>query len=90
MHVKYFADVRRLSGCYEEEWTQPAPTLGELVLGLAGLHGQAFADRVQPRGKLSSTIIILVNGQSIVHLACLDTPLQPEDTVAFFPMVAGG
>jgi molybdopterin converting factor small subunit len=43
-----------------------------------------------PDGKLSATIIVLVNGQSAVHLDRLDTPLEPEDTVAFFPMIAGG
>ena len=53
-------------------------------------HGAAFAVRVMPKGKLSATIIVLVNGQSVVHLDRLDTPLEPEDTVAFFPMIAGG
>lgn len=90
MHVKYFADVRRLSGCFEEDWTQPAATLGELVKGLAGRHGPAFEERVQPAGRLSGTIIVLINGQNIVHLEGLASRLDPGDTVAFFPMVAGG
>lgn len=90
MRVKFFADVRRLTGCLEQDWTLPAPTLRELVLGLAEQHGQAFADRVQPGGQLSGTIIVLVNGQSVVHLDGLETSLRPEDTVAFFPMIAGG
>ena len=90
MLVKYFADVRTLSGRLEQEWSRPAPTLRELVLGLAEQHGAAFADRVMPGGRLSATIIVLVNGQSVVHLDRLDTPLEPEDTVAFFPMIAGG
>jgi molybdopterin converting factor small subunit len=90
MLIKYFADVRKYTGCLEQEWNQPAPTLRELVIGLAESHGEAFLDRVQPDGKLSATIIILVNGQSVVHLGRLDTPLSPEDTVVFFPMIAGG
>ena len=90
MRIKYFADVRTLSGCLEQEWRRPAPTLRELVLGLAEQHGAAFSARVMPSGKLSATIIVLVNGQSSVHLGRLDTPLQPEDTVVFFPMIAGG
>jgi molybdopterin synthase sulfur carrier subunit len=90
MRTKYFADVRRLTGCLELDWDRPAATLRELILGLAERHGGAFLDRVLPGGQLSPTIIILVNGQSIVHLQGLETPLQPQDIVAFFPMVAGG
>jgi molybdopterin synthase sulfur carrier subunit len=90
MLIKFFADVRKFTGRLEQEWTRPAPTLRELVLGLAEQHGQAFLDRVLPGGKLSATIIVLVNGQSIVHLEGLETALGPEDTVAFFPMIAGG
>ena len=90
MLIKFFADVRKFTGRLEQEWTRPAPTLRELVLGLAEQHGAAFSARVMPSGKLSATIIVLVNGQSVVHLDRLDTPLEPEDTVAFFPMIAGG
>jgi molybdopterin converting factor small subunit len=45
MRIKYFADIRTLSGCLEQEWTRPAPTLRELVLGLAEQHGAAFSAR---------------------------------------------
>jgi molybdopterin converting factor small subunit len=90
MIIKYFADVRKLTGCLDHEWARPARDLRELLLGLAERNGRPFLDRVMPGGQLSGTIIILVNGQSIVHLGGLDTPLAPEDTVVFFPMVAGG
>jgi molybdopterin synthase sulfur carrier subunit len=90
MLIKYFADVRKLTGCLEQEWHRPTPTLRQLTIELAEGHGKAFLDRVQPGGKISATIIVLVNGQSVAHLAGLDTPLKPEDTVVFFPMIAGG
>jgi len=90
MHVKYFANVRNLTGCLEEGWDRPAADLRQLVAGLAEAHGRAFLDRVQAAGRLNPTIIVLVNGQSVVHLNGLDTPLAPDDTVVFFPMVAGG
>jgi molybdopterin synthase sulfur carrier subunit len=90
MRVKYFANVRALTGCLEEAWDRPAATLRELVAGLAGVHGRAFQDRVVSGGRLHPTIIVMVNGQSVVHLDGLDTPLAPDDTVVFFPMVAGG
>ena len=41
-------------------------------------------------GKLSDTMIILVNGRNILHLNGVQTPLNPDDVVAVFPMVAGG
>ena len=90
MLIKYFADVRKLTGLLEQDWTRPASTLRELIIGLAEQHGAAFATRVQPGGQLSPSIIVLVNGRRIEHLECLDTHLEPQDVVAFFPMVAGG
>jgi len=33
MLIKFFADVRKFTGRLEQEWTRPAPTLRELVLG---------------------------------------------------------
>ena len=35
-------------------------------------------------------MIILVNGRNILHLNGVQTPLNPDDVVAVFPMVAGG
>ncbi len=90
MVIKYFADIRRLTRCEEQQWTEAAPTLRELLVGLSQQHGAAFQKRVLDGDGLSSTIIILVNGQSIEHLNGIETPLGPEDTVAVFPMVAGG
>jgi sulfur-carrier protein len=88
--VKYFADIRRLTGREQQEWTKAAPTLRVLLAELAVQHGAAFEKKVLEGGGLSSTIIVLVNGQNVEHLAGIDTALGPEDTVAVFPMVAGG
>jgi molybdopterin synthase sulfur carrier subunit len=88
--VKYFADVRLLTRCAQEEWTEAAPTLRELLAQLSARHGAAFERRVLEGGGLHGTIIILVNGRHVEHLSGIDTPLSPEDTVAVFPMVAGG
>ena len=90
MRVKFFAEIRRLSGCLEEDWERPAADLRELLLALGARHGRPFLDRVLPEGRISSTIIILVDGQSVVHLGGLDAPLTPDSTIAIFPMVAGG
>lgn len=90
MLVKYFADVRALTGRLEQEWDQPAPTLRDLLLGLAERYGAPFQKRVLPEGRISDTIIVLVNGQHVVHLDGLDTRLQPDTTISLFPMIAGG
>jgi molybdopterin synthase sulfur carrier subunit len=90
MLIKYFADVRALTGRLEQEWDQPAPTLRDLLLGLAEQYGVLFQKRVLPEGRISDTIIVLVNGQHVTHLDGLDTVLTPEDNISLFPMVAGG
>jgi sulfur-carrier protein len=90
MLVKYFADIRRLTGREQQQWTKAAPTVRELLRALAAEHGAAFEKRVLEGDDLSSTMIVLVNGQSLEHLRGMDTPLGPEDIVAVFPMVAGG
>ena len=90
MLVKYFADIRALTGRLEQEWHQPAPTLRELLSGLAEQHGEPFRKRVLPEGRLSDSIIVLVNGQHVLHLEGIDSKLTPDAVVTLFPMVAGG
>ena len=89
MEVRYFADIRPLAGTIEETRT-PVPTLHDLLAVLAAEKGPAFEKRVFPEGKLSDTMIILINGRNILHLNGVQTPLKPDDIVAVFPMVAGG
>lgn len=90
MEVRYFADIRPLAGTSEEERTAVPPTVNDLLAVLAAEKGPAFENRVFPGGKLSDTMIILVNGRNILHLNGVQTPLNPDDVVAVFPMVAGG
>lgn len=90
MIVKYFADIRRVVGCEEQQWAGPAPTLGALLATLCETHGVALSRHLFLRGELHPRITILVNGRNVVHLQGLDTPLHQEDVVAVFPMVAGG
>ena len=70
--------------------TSVPPTVNDLLAVLAAEKGPAFENRVFPGGKLSDTMIILVNGRNILHLNGVQTPLNPDDVVAVFPMVAGG
>lgn len=90
MLVKYFAMIRKLAGCSQQWLAEPAPTIGALLSRLAEQHGGDFRRTVFDGEQLSSSIIVMVNGQSVAHLGGLATPLGPDDVVAVFPMVAGG
>ena len=90
MTVKYFADIRSLTGRGEETWTKAAPDMRSLLKGLAAQYGAAFENRVFQGDQLSDTMIIFINGRDIVHLEGLDSPLKNDDVVAVFPVVAGG
>ena len=90
MIIRYFADIRALAGTDEEEIGNVPPTVNALLTSLAAMKGAAFEKRVFEGGKLSSTIILLVDGRNILHLNGGETALKPDDVVAVFPMVAGG
>ena len=90
MTIRYFADVRQLTGCSEEQWTKAAPLLRDLFAGLSEVHGAAFAHRLFADGGLDPTIHVFVNGRDIVHLKGLETPLNRDDVIAVFPAVGGG
>ncbi len=90
MLVKYFADIRKLSRREQQTVQEAAPTVRRLLEELSDAHGAAFRNRVFEQGGLSSTLIVLVNGRNVEHLAGIETPLGPDDVVAIFPMVAGG
>ncbi len=89
MEIRFFADIRELTG---ELKTSAAPggTVEGLLGQLSSRYGRRFEERVFPNHKLDDTIIILVNGRDIRHLSGVETPLRPEDIVAIFPVVAGG
>ncbi len=88
--VKYFADIRTLTGREEEQWAAPAPTLRALLAAVGTAYGSALSRRLFDGGELHGAINVLVNGRNVAHLAGLDTRLGQDDVVAIFPMVAGG
>jgi molybdopterin synthase sulfur carrier subunit len=57
---------------------------------LCNKYGQTFEKKVFVEGKLSSEVIILVNGRHIAHCDGVNTKLSNEDEVSIFPVVAGG
>jgi len=90
MTVKYFGDIRPLTGgIKEEEWLHPEPEVRSLLKAL-GQRRPALGKRLFEGDQLSSTLIVLVNGRSIDYLNGIETPLQPDDIVDVFPVEGGG
>ena len=89
MTVKYFGDIRPLTGLKEEKWRQPELEVRSLLKGVGQRH-PALGKRLFEGDQLSSTLIVLVNGRSIDYLNGIDTPLEPDDVVGIFPVEGGG
>jgi sulfur-carrier protein len=90
MTVKYFATIRTYAGENERRLDDPPADLRALLTALAGRYGTSFGRAVFAGAGLSAAIIILVNGRNVLYLRGLDTPLEADDEVSIFPMVAGG
>jgi sulfur-carrier protein len=89
MTVKYFGDIRPLTGIKEEAWPDAQTHVRSLLNALGEKHA-ALRNRLFEGDQLSSTIIILVNGRSVDYLRGIETPLQPDDIVGVFPVEGGG
>ncbi|MGI6703679.1 MAG: ubiquitin-like small modifier protein 1 [Clostridia bacterium] len=91
MKVKFFATIREHTRSREIDVTeQGCGSVGDLLQYLCNLYGRGLCSLLLEDGKLGSQIIVLVNGRNVVHLRELDTPLERDDEVSIFPVVAGG
>ena len=97
MRVRFFAQLRNLTGCAEAE-VPYKETVGGLARSLCDLYGEKFREKIFPQGnaespegaQIGAEIIILINGRHISHLGGVAAPLTPDDRVDIFPVVAGG
>ena len=91
MQVKFFATYRELTHCNKLELPAPAH-VHALLWELSARFGREMRDKLLSADgeALGQDAIVLVNGRHIVHLQGLATPLDEQDTVAVFPLVAGG
>jgi len=89
MKVLFFAYIRNYTGTKELEISGP-DNLRDLLQKLCDLFGKEFAKKVFKGEALSDEIIVLVNGRNIHFLQNLDTPLEEDDEISIFPVVAGG
>ena len=73
----------------------PLVTAGALARSLCELYGDKLRQKIFPPGnsgedKFGPEIIILINGRHVSHLGGFTAPLNPDDRVDVFPVVAGG
>jgi len=90
MQVLFFATLREITRKPEIRWMAPTANVGELLHALCRRYGPEFQKWAFNGDNLSDIIIVLVNGHDVRHAAGMATSLSPDDTVAVFPMVAGG
>ena len=90
MRVKFFAYLRDYTGCPETE-VASAATIGDLARILGERYGPKIRDKLlSADGELGSEIILMINGRHVAHLGGINAPLNSDDTVQIFPLVAGG
>ena len=101
MRVRFFAHLRKITGCAEADIPYEE-TVGGLARSLCTIYGEKLREKMFPQGnatpssgtvegtEISAEIIILINGRHISHLGGVAAPLKPEDKVDVFPVVAGG
>ena len=90
MRVKFFAYLRDYTGCPETD-IPLVPTIGDLARILCERYGSRLREKMLTAdGELGPDIIVMINGRHVSHLGGINAPLNSEDTVQIFPMVAGG
>jgi molybdopterin synthase sulfur carrier subunit len=101
MRVRFFAYLRNITGCAETD-VPYRETAGNLARSLCDLYGDKLRQNLFPPSgqtqtakgveeeKFNSEIIILINGRHVNHLGGPSAPLNPDDRIDIFPMIAGG
>ena len=94
MRVRFFADLRTITGCAEADLPFKE-TAGSLAHSLCKLYGEALRKKLFPAGNsggetFGPEIIILINGRHVNHLGGTAAPLSPNDKVDVFPVLGGG
>lgn len=90
INLRFFATFREAVGEKEHPRTVAddatvGDVLAELEAEYDGLEGRLLeSEGIRPQ------LSVLKNGRNVVHMADVDTTLEPGDVVSVFPPVAGG
>jgi|GEM_PF-524835 len=79
--LKYRGHLAAVTGIAGE--TMEARDVEGALLGIRALHGRGAE-------KAARTMLITLNGESILLLKLYKTALKEGDVVSFFPLAAGG
>ncbi len=86
--VKFFANLRRISGTRESEVHAASvrAALETLCASTPGLEQAIFDEQ----GNVHPHVRIMVNGHDVALGQGLDTPVTTDDEIAIFPPIGGG
>ena len=90
MVIRFFASIRNVTGVKEVEWSEPTPTLGDLLHSLSVRYGPQFRSWVLDGEALGSSVMVVINGDDVRHQGGIDRRLAPTDVVSILPIMAGG
>ncbi|MCL4341018.1 MAG: MoaD/ThiS family protein [Candidatus Thermoplasmatota archaeon] len=88
--VKYYANLRQITGIKEDSMNYENATVGQVVDSLCDRYGEPFRKLMLEDGRLRGNVIILVNGLNVIFGKGLDENIRSGDSVDIFPPVAGG
>lgn len=85
--VKFFAGLRQAAGTRETTIAARSLSAGldELVARFPALQ-----EKVWDGAALRPHVVVTLNGHTLSGEQGLDIPLQPGDSIAIFPPIAGG
>ena len=90
--VQFLGNIRETTGTREQTFDIFEPTVQALVDRMTTEYGEDFKRTLihTSTGKVSSSVVIALNGVDIEALKGVKTDLKEGDIVAIFPPVAGG
>ncbi|MFP4591092.1 MAG: ubiquitin-like small modifier protein 1 [Halobacteriales archaeon] len=90
LELRFFANFREAVGqkVLERSYDGPSVPIGDVLADLEAEYPDL--DFFDDDGELREYLSILKNGQNVVHLDGLETPVGAEDRISIFPPVAGG
>lgn len=90
--VQFLGNIREITGTREQAFDIAEATVQALVERMTGEYGDDFKRTLihTSTGKVSSSVVIVLNGVDIEALKGVKTNLKDGDIVAIFPPVAGG